>query len=217
MDNILVVVTGRKSWIVLIAAAVVLLAACSGGGGPVPGASPSPVPSPGVGISDGAFPSAPPESNSLSSLPVFSVSSIDGEDIRLGDVLGTAPVYVLFIPGADGELDRAQVDQIQGRYSQFEALGAHIFVIASDLPTKVVEMRDEFGLEFPLIADPLNVIAADWQVYDLFGEGRSGPASFVFDAHGVLIARLIAAEPGDRPSVDEVLGVIKESLSAGGV
>ena len=212
--------TGRKSWIVPIAVAVgMLLAACSSGAGPpTPTASTatSPDPSAVAGKSEENVPSASPEPN-MHFAPVFSILTVNGEEIRLEDVLGTAPVYVLFVPGVDDELDRTQVRRIQARYAQFETLGAKIFVIASDLPEKVLELRDELGLEFPLIADPLSVIAADWQVTDLFDEGKSGPASFVFDTQGTLIARLVAAEPDDRPSVDEVLRVIEESLSAGAV
>ncbi|MCI0774228.1 MAG: redoxin domain-containing protein [Chloroflexi bacterium] len=243
-EQLIVSMTGRKSWTVPIAMTVVMLiAACSGSGGRA-SLTPSPGPSTGVGKSeeqpvqqtpeeaapsaspqrtpeepDGIAPAASPQQTAETKVPlappVFSFSTIDGEEIRLEDVLGTVPVYVLFVPSVDDELDRAQVGKVQARYAEFEALGANIFVIASDLPTKVLRLRDELGLEFPLIADPLNVIASDWQVFDLFGEGKSGPASFVFDAHGTLIARLVAAELDDRPSVDEVLRVIEESLSAG--
>lgn len=209
----------RKSWTPMIAVAVVMLfAACSGASEPTPVATPAPT----AGQPEGKTPSAPSEQVAEEKVPsapwappVFSVATIDGEDIRLEELLGTSPVYVLFVPSVDDELDRAQVGEIQARYARFEALGANVVVIASDLPTEVVRLRDELKLEFPLIADPLNVIAADWQVFDLFGDGKGGPASFVFDAHGTLIARLIAIELDDRPSVDEVLQVIEESLSTG--
>ena len=223
--------TGLKSWTVPIAMTVVMLIAACSSSGERASLTPSPGPSTGVGKSeeqapqrtpeepDGIAPAASPQQTAETKVPlappVFSFSTIDGQEIRLEDVLGTVPVYVLFVPSVDDELDRAQVGKVQARYAEFEALGANIFVIASDLPTKVLRLRDELGLEFPLIADPLNVIASDWQVFDLFGEGKSGPASFVFDAHGTLIARLVAAELDDRPSVDEVLRVIEESLSAG--
>ena len=75
-------------------------------------------------------------------------------------------------------------------------------------------MRDELGLEFALIADPLYVVASDWQVFDLDGEGKVSPASFVFDAFGNLIARLVATVPEDRPTVDEVLFTIEESINS---
>ncbi len=221
---------GRKTWPVLIVVtiAVLLVAACSGGDGPVPGATPTAVSPAGAGKPGGqateqtpgtlgeVAPPVTPGSNPPPA-PVFSFSTVDGDEVQLEEVLGTAPVYVFFVPGVDDELDLAQVGRVQDRYSQFEDLGVYVFLIVSDLPTKVLQLRDEFGLEFPVIADPLNVIATDWMVFDLFGGGKSGPASFVFNAHGVLIARLIAAEPGDRPSVDEVLGVIRESLNAAGV
>ena len=215
-DHNFVALAGRKSWTVPVAMAVgMLFAACSGGSSP-PVASPDP--SATVGKSEENVPPAangPSPDANMPFAPVFSISAVNGEEIRLEDILGSAPVYVLFVPGVDDELDRAQLRRIQARYAQFEMLGAKIFVIASDQPAKVLGLRDELGLEFPLIADPINVIASEWQVFDLFGKGKSGPASFVFDTHGTLIARLIAAEPDDRPTVEEVLQVIEESLSAG--
>ncbi len=190
----------------------VLVGACSvvGDSAPVaatpsPAVTPSPVPTATVSKSEEQLPLA----------PVFSISTVDGEEVRLDDVLGTKPIYVLFVTGVDDELDRAQIGRVQSRYTQFAAMGVSVFVIVSDLPENVLLLRDELGLEFPLIADPLNVIASDWQVLDQSGKGKSVPASFVFDAHGTLIARLVAVDPADRPSVEEVLQVIRESLSAG--
>ena len=146
---------------------------------------------------------------------MFSVSTIDGENIRLEDLLGVTPVYLVFVPTTTNELDISQMRFIQSQISEFDELGAEVVVVISDQPTRVIEMRDELGLEFPLIADPLNVVASDWQVFDLNNSGESSPASFVFDAHGGLLARLIATDPSNRPTVTEVLSVIEESLSVG--
>jgi peroxiredoxin len=151
----------------------------------------------------------------LPSLPVFSVATIDGENIRIEDLIGEIPVYVLFIPTTGDEIDRAQMKNLQARYDEFDQLGAKIVVIVAELPNKVLDMRDDLGLKFALIADPFHVVAADWQVFDLDNDGLVSPASFVFDAFGNLAARLVTAEPDDRPSVNEVLFVIVESLSAG--
>lgn len=148
-------------------------------------------------------------------LPVFSVSTIDGETLRLEDLLGTVPVYLVFIPSTTDERDRKQMQLLQSQIGEFDELNAEVVVVVSDLPTRVIDMRDELGLNFPLIADPLHVVASDWQVFDLDNNGESTPASFVFDAHGNLMARLVAAELDDRPSVNEVLYVIEESLSSG--
>ena len=60
---------------------------------------------------------------------------------------------MLFVPTVDDELDRTQVRMIQARYPHFEELGADVFLIASELPAKVLLLRDELGLEFSLIAD----------------------------------------------------------------
>lgn len=200
---------------------IVVVTACSdsssSGSADAPPPSPSAEdPSAGVGIS-GTVTASPTSAaiEKLPSLPVFSVATIDGEDIRLEDLIGEIPVYVLFIPTTSDEIDRSQMIDLQSRYDEFEQLGAKIVVIVAELPTAVLDMRDELGLQFALIADPLHVVASDWQVFDLDNDGTVSPASFVFDAFGNLAARLVAAEPDDRPSVDEVLFVIVESLSAG--
>ena len=48
--------------------------------------------------------------------PVFEVESIDAETIRLADVVGTVPVYVLFVPRMADEIDRTQLSTIQALY-----------------------------------------------------------------------------------------------------
>jgi peroxiredoxin len=222
VDNSLVHMSFRKLVIAVLAMMlVVVVAACSGSlssdsvGTLVPSPS-TEDPSAAVGTSEtvAASPTAS-AIEKLPSLPVFSVATIDGENIRLEDLIGEIPVYVLFIPTTGDEIDLAQMKKLQARYDEFDQLGAKIVVIVAELPNKVLDMRDDLGLQFALIADPLHVVASDWQVFDLDNDGTVSPASFVFDAFGNLAARLVAAEPDDRPSVDEVLFVIVESLSAG--
>jgi peroxiredoxin len=209
----------RTLSIIVILIAPFAIAACSSS--PIFDSTPSPVPSPAaedlsatveISSESGTVPS---DTESLPIAPVFSVSTIDGENIRLEDLLGVTPVYLLFVPTTTDDLDISQMRLIQSQISEFDDLGAEVVVVISDQPTRVIEMRDQLVLDFPLIADPLNVVASDWQVFDLDNDGMASPASFVFDAHGALIARLIATEPGNRPTVAEVLSVIKESLSSG--
>ena len=224
VDNSLVYMSFRIMVIaVLTTMLFVAVAACSGSSSSDSVSTPPPGPavedpSAGVGISATETVAASPTAadiEKLPSLPVFSVATIDGENIRLEDLIGEIPVYVLFVPTTSDDIDRAQMKKLQARYDEFDQLGAKIVVIVAELPTDVLDMRDDLGLQFALIADPLHVVADDWQVFDLDNDGMVSPASFVFDAFGPLAARLVAAEPGDRPSVDEVLFVIKESLSAG--
>ncbi|MBT4126189.1 MAG: peroxiredoxin family protein [Chloroflexi bacterium] len=189
---------------------IVAVAACSPEPTPEPTAPPVPTPTAEATIG------TPDDTGKIPPLaPIFSVASIDGENVRLEDLLGEVPVYLVFIPSTTSELDRTQLKSLQQNIDQFDDFNAEVVVVVADLPTRVIDMRDELSLEFALIADPLHVVANDWQVFDLDNNGESSPASFVFDAHGNLIARLVAAEPGDRPSVSEVLSVIEESLRAG--
>jgi peroxiredoxin len=195
----------RRLSIIVMLTALFSTVACSSTPAPTPTAAPSSTPTV-------APTTAHTDSDLLPIAPVFSVSTIDGENIRLEDLLGVTPIYLMFVPTTTDDLDISQMRLIQSQISEFDELGAKVVVVVSDQPTKVIEMRDDLVLDFPLIADPLNVVASDWQVFDLNDDGKSNPASFVFDAHGSLIARLIANEPGNRPTVSEVLSVLEESL-----
>jgi peroxiredoxin len=199
----------QKAMLAVIAVFLIAVAACSNSTAPEPTATPIP-------IATAITPTVEnPTESSPSLAPVFSVSNIDGKNVRLEYLLGTVPVYLVFIPSTRNELDITQLEQIQSRMEQFKEMNAEVVVVVSELPTQVINARDEFALDFSLIADPIDVLANDWQVFDLDNDGESNPASFVFDAHGNLVARLVAAEPNDRPSIDEVLSVIGESLSVG--
>jgi len=79
----------------------------------------------------------------------------------------------------------------------------------------VKNMQEQLGIEYPLVADPLGVLAIEWDVFNLLGTEKGGPASFVIDSFGNLAARSLAGANEDRPSIDEVLRVIEESATAG--
>jgi len=96
----------------------------------------------------------PADSDLLPLAPVFSVSTIDCENIRLEDLLGIATVYLLFVPSTIDELDISQIRIIQSNISEFDELCADVVVVVSVHPTRVIEIRNELGLDFPLIADP---------------------------------------------------------------
>ena len=148
-------------------------------------------------------------------VPVFSVSSVDGETIKLENLLGSVPFYLVFIPTTTDHADRYQLQTIESKIEIFEELGAEVVVIVSDWPPPVADLRDEMELSYPLIADPLQVIATEWGVFEPSEGGRTSPASFVFDSFGTLIARLVSTDTENRPSIDEVLSAIEESLRSG--
>jgi peroxiredoxin len=206
--------------VALVALVIATVAACSSDEGSSDNAQTSPNPT-AEGVSDGvekstATPSQPtttPQEN-VPVAPVFSVAGVDGEDVKFEELLGKVPIYLLFIPSTTDDLDRDQLSLIQANMDIFESHNAKVIVVVSDLPTEVIEMRDELGLDFALISDPLHVLANDWQVFDLDNEGKVSPASFVFDAFGGLAARSVATTPKDRPTVEEVLYIIEESLNS---
>ena len=135
--------------------------------------------------------------------------------LNISELIGSEPLYVVFLPTATNAWDLEQAAEIQASLSSFEKYDAQVVTIISDWPTTVKNMQEQLGIEYPLVADPLGVLAIEWDVFNLLGTEKGGPASFVIDSFGNLAARSLSGANEDRPSIDEVLRVIEESATAG--
>ncbi len=135
--------------------------------------------------------------------------------LNISELIGSEPLYVVFLPTATNAWDLEQAAEIQASLSSFEKYDAQVVAIISDWPTTVKNMQEQLGIEYPLVADPLGVLAIEWDVFNLLGTEKGGPASFVIDSFGNLAARSLSGANEDRPSIDEVLRVIEESATAG--
>ncbi|MEK9676466.1 MAG: redoxin domain-containing protein [Chloroflexota bacterium] len=157
----------------------------------------------------------PTSAPTFGGIPVLNAETIDGKVLNISELIGTKPLYVVFLPTATNAWDLEQAAEIQTSFSSFAKYDTQVVAIVSDWPTTVKNMQEQLGIEYPLVADPLGVLAIEWDVFNLIGIEKGGPASFVIDAFGNLAARSLAGANEDRPSIEEVLRVIEESARAG--
>ena len=71
-----------------------------------------------------------------------------------------------------------------------------------------VSMRDEFGLEFPVLYDTDHAVTAEWGLFNLLGDGVSAPATFIIRTDGTFESALIGTNISERPTTDSVLEVL---------
>ena len=102
-------------------------------------------------------------------IPVLNAETIDGDVLNISELIGSEPLYVVFLPTATNAWDLEQAAEIQASLSGFEMYDAQVVAIISDWPTTVKNMQEQLGIEYPLVADPLGVLAIEWNVFDLLG------------------------------------------------
>ena len=63
----------------------------------------------------------------------------------------------------------------------------------------------DLSIPFPILYDPPAETPRAYGVYDLLGDSRAAPATFVVDSDGVVRWKYVGRFIGDRPSAREVL------------
>gem|GEM_PF-725605 len=80
--------------------------------------------------------------------------------------------------------------------------------LSVDDAESAVEMKDAFGLEFPVLYDTDTAVATTYGLYDLLGDGVSAPATFIIRTDGTIESALIGTTIGERPTPDSILDVL---------
>lgn len=61
------------------------------------------------------------------------------------------------------------------------------------------------GALYPMMADPEHHVAQAYGVYNLLGDGRAAPSTFVIGGDGRVRWTYVGRHPGDRPTVAQIL------------
>jgi len=85
--------------------------------------------------------------------------------------------------------------------------------LSVDDAENATEMKDAYGLEFPVLYDTDRSVATEYGVYDLLGDGVSAPATFIIRTDGTIESALIGTTISERPTPDSILDVLA-SLAA---
>jgi len=133
-------------------------------------------------------------------------------------------IVLLFLRDYHCPKCKDQVATIAASYDQFEGVGADVVAILPDPVGKARDWNDELGLSFPLLADESKTASEEYDQPVRFGAvgalhdmvGRM-PEAVVVDTTGSepSVAHVHRGKtPGDRPSVDDLLGHIEAVRSA---
>ena len=83
-------------------------------------------------------------------------------------------------------------------------------VISTDDVANAANMAEYVKAEYPVLADPTQVIAKRYEVFDLLNDGVAAPAVFVIDEGRVIQWSYIGRSVSDRPSAARILDAILE-------
>ena len=93
-------------------------------------------------------------------------------------------------------------------YPELIKLGGEVVALSVDDMQGAVDMKDAFGIEFPVLYDTDTSVASRWGLYDLLGDGVSAPATFVIRTDGTVESALIGRTIGERPTAESILDVL---------
>ena len=87
-----------------------------------------------------------------------------------------------------------------------------MLAISTDDLSGAKSIADRVGIPFPILYNSDTDVVREYGVYNLLGDGRAAPATFVIDAGGVVrwsyIGRSISDRP--RPSAQNVLRQLQQ-------
>lgn len=136
--------------------------------------------------------------------PSIVASTHDGKPFQL-DALRGQLVVIYFYPRAFTPLCTAETRMFRDKHDEIARLGAQIVGVSTDAQDTQCEFAERESVQFPLLADPEQKIARDYDVkWPLLG--RAQRVTFVIDRQGKIVARIHHELSADR----HVKGVIEE-------
>lgn len=145
--------------------------------------------------------------------PAFSLYNTNKENISLESMKGKN-VVILFFPLAFTGVCTKELCTIRDTYAQYNQLDAEVLGISVDSLFTLEKFKSEQNLNFMLLSDFNKEASRAYNVlYDTFPafemKGVSKRAAFVVNKQGVIIYEEVCPTPGDLPSFDNILGVLK--------
>lgn len=94
---------------------------------------------------------------------------------------------------------------LQEHLQAFSQAGTQVLAVAVHSQENAKQIMELSGATFPLLADPDHAVTAAYGVYDLFGDGRAAPATFIIDQDGTIAWAYVGKDNNDRPSSEMLL------------
>ena len=109
---------------------------------------------------------------------------------------------------------QTQLGELQERYPEFQDLNAEIITVSRDEVSGVIEMRDLYGAEYVILADPEGDAVKAFGVDDLLDDGLAAPSTFIIGSDGVIRWAYIAQDSADRPTASQILSALVDVTTA---
>ncbi len=146
----------------------------------------------------------------------FSLMAAKGENVNVGDLIGSGPVVLLFIPFAFTSVCTTELCRVGAEWPQWKVPNGHVFGISADSPFVTSRWRAEESIPFPVLSDFNRTVARAYGVLDEDLMGPPGVAkrsAFVIDTDGRIAYRWVSDDPGVEPDYDEIRSAV-EGLSS---
>lgn len=139
--------------------------------------------------------------------PDFILSSQDGEQIRMGDILGKKEVVIYFYPKDNTPGCTTEARAFRDDYESFKQLDAEVFGISSDTVESHRNFSAKCELPFKLLSD------SGGKVRKLYGVQASlgmlpGRVTYVIDSKGV-IRHIFSSQLSPRKHVSEAVRILR--------
>lgn len=95
--------------------------------------------------------------------------------------------------------------ELQGAYPEFRQREVGLLAISMDGQRDALNMAVLTGAEFPILSDKDGLVAKEYGVYNLLGDGVATPSVFVLNQDGVILWSYIGNSVSDRPSAEDIL------------
>lgn len=122
--------------------------------------------------------------------PNFTLSDDRGQSLTLSSLLGK-PVVLYFYPRDNTPGCTREACAFRDRRAELARRGARVLGVSTDSVASHARFRDQYQLNFPLLADPQHVVAETygaWAEKTLYGKKSWGllRSTFLIDAEGVV-------------------------------
>ena len=137
----------------------------------------------------------------------FSLPAKPGEEVNVGEQIGSKPVVLLFFPLAYSPVCTDEMCQVRDNWEKWSALDAAVYGISIDSPFVTDKFRSDFDIPFPILSDFNKSVAGEYGALheDLLGlKGVAKRAAFVIDSTGKVIYDWVSEDPKQLPDFDAI-------------
>lgn len=139
--------------------------------------------------------------------PSLRLPDTEGKLVELQALLEKGPVVVVFYRGDWCPKCKAQLSELAKAQASFEAKNASLVAVSVDDAAKSKAFARATGASFPLLTDAKLEAIRAWHVEHV-GNDIAKPASFVVGRDGKIKFAHVGENPGDRPSVEELVAAL---------